>query len=186
MFVLGTSLTVQPFASLIDRVPESCPRVLFNLESVGEASARGLSRLVMSGGASEGFDFDGRTGRQQGIRDVRFIGTSDEGVRELCRALGWERELDELYERETSALDVEAAVERAELEASGQAEQAAALETSKDGVAQAVGDAADKAASDKRVENDDDRDVDELTKDVEKVRLDTVEPEAKPVPKPGL
>jgi NAD-dependent deacetylase sirtuin 2 len=34
LIVLGTSLQVQPFASLIDRVPVSCPRLLINREQV--------------------------------------------------------------------------------------------------------------------------------------------------------
>jgi NAD-dependent deacetylase sirtuin 2 len=29
---MGTSLVVQPFASLIDRVPKECPRLLLNRE----------------------------------------------------------------------------------------------------------------------------------------------------------
>jgi NAD-dependent SIR2 family protein deacetylase len=34
LIVLGTSLQVQPFASLIDRVPNDCPRLLINREQV--------------------------------------------------------------------------------------------------------------------------------------------------------
>jgi len=36
LIVMGTSLKVQPFASLIDRVPNSCVRLLINNEAVGE------------------------------------------------------------------------------------------------------------------------------------------------------
>ncbi|KAG2338283.1 DHS-like NAD/FAD-binding domain-containing protein [Suillus weaverae] len=35
LIVLGTSLTVHPFASLVDLVPSDCPRVLINLDEVG-------------------------------------------------------------------------------------------------------------------------------------------------------
>merc|ERR1712013_174304 len=35
LIVLGTSLVVQPFASLIDRVGPHCPRLLINMEKLG-------------------------------------------------------------------------------------------------------------------------------------------------------
>ena len=38
LLCMGTSLTVQPFASLIDRVGESVPRLLINNEAVGKGS----------------------------------------------------------------------------------------------------------------------------------------------------
>eukprot|EP00878_Enallax_costatus_P000427 GHUV01000518.1.p1 GENE.GHUV01000518.1~~GHUV01000518.1.p1 ORF type:complete len:441 (+),score=166.21 GHUV01000518.1:233-1555(+) len=36
LIVMGTSLVVQPFASMIDAVPESTPRLLINMNKVGE------------------------------------------------------------------------------------------------------------------------------------------------------
>lgn len=39
LIVMGTSLQVQPFASLIDMVPDHTPRLLINLEKCGEVSA---------------------------------------------------------------------------------------------------------------------------------------------------
>jgi len=41
LVVMGTSLTVQPFASLIERVGKNCPRVLINMHSAGEADGTG-------------------------------------------------------------------------------------------------------------------------------------------------
>ncbi|SDA04700.1 BZ3501_MvSof-1269-A2-R1_Chr3-1g05180 [Microbotryum saponariae] len=79
LIVLGTSLSVQPFASLMNRVPSQTPRLLINLESVGELSPHS-SRFL--GSRPDGFDFE----------DV------DEGVLELVKELGWERELEELRE----------------------------------------------------------------------------------------
>ena len=35
---MGTSLTVQPFASLVDRVGDDVPRLLINNEPVGKGS----------------------------------------------------------------------------------------------------------------------------------------------------
>ncbi|XP_013142158.1 PREDICTED: NAD-dependent protein deacetylase sirtuin-2-like, partial [Papilio polytes] len=38
LIIMGSSLEVQPFASLIDMVPEWCPRLLINREKAGERS----------------------------------------------------------------------------------------------------------------------------------------------------
>ena len=71
VIVLGTSLTVHPFASLAGRVDESCPRVLINIERVG--------------------DFGHRK------RDVVLLGKCDEIIKELCAKLGWEEELEKAW-----------------------------------------------------------------------------------------
>ncbi|KAI0648137.1 DHS-like NAD/FAD-binding domain-containing protein [Trametes meyenii] len=68
LIVIGTSLTVHPFASLTSLVPESCPRVLINMDPAGDIGTR--------------------------PDDVLLIGRCDEIVRELARELGWEEELD--------------------------------------------------------------------------------------------
>jgi hypothetical protein len=103
LITIGTSLKVQPFASLIERVPDDCPRVLINLESVGAIGE--VDDDSDDGGVSlryrdEGFDFDGlaRGGREY-ARDVRWLGEADKGIVALAKALGWEDELQELYER---------------------------------------------------------------------------------------
>ena len=88
---MGTSLTVGPFNTLLHRVPASCPRLLINLEKVGESSQPW----------EKGFDFDGSGGDGGIRRDVAWLGHSDEGVEELCRVVreGWGEELRELRER---------------------------------------------------------------------------------------
>ncbi|KAF7422504.1 Sir2 histone deacetylase Hst2 [Pleurotus ostreatus] len=72
LIVLGTSLTVRPFASLAGMVEKDCPRVLINLERVG--------------------DFGSRS------NDVILLGKCDEVVRDLAKALGWEEELERAWE----------------------------------------------------------------------------------------
>ncbi|CCM03508.1 uncharacterized protein FIBRA_05642 [Fibroporia radiculosa] len=80
LFVIGTSLTVQPFASLATLVPDHCPRVLINLDAVGDLGSRG--------------------------DDVLCLGKCDEVVRDLCKALGWEAELDAAWKAtENSVVD---------------------------------------------------------------------------------
>lgn len=68
---MGTSLTVHPFASLADRAPATCPRILINLDRVGSFGSR--------------------------ADDVVLLGKCDEVVRNLCKELGWEDELVKLW-----------------------------------------------------------------------------------------
>jgi len=86
LIILGTSLVVQPFASLIDRVNKDCPRLLINMEKAGVAS-----RLdqIMSGGGLQ-VDNPGN------YRDVAWLGDCDQGCKELAKGLGWEEELEML------------------------------------------------------------------------------------------
>ncbi|KAJ6466859.1 DHS-like NAD/FAD-binding domain-containing protein [Mycena sanguinolenta] len=76
LIVVGTSLAVPPFAFLADMVPKSCPRIVFNQESVW-----------------------GIGGREN---DAQVLGDCDETVRRLAQLIGgdWEAELDALW-RET-------------------------------------------------------------------------------------
>lgn len=69
--VLGTSLCVQPFASLPSFCKEGVPRVLINMERVGGLGSR--------------------------PDDVLCLGDCDEGVRKFAEALGWLDELEALW-----------------------------------------------------------------------------------------
>ena len=68
--VMGTSLTVQPFASLPDFCSQGVPRVLINKERVSTFGTR--------------------------ADDVLLLGDCDEEVRRLASALGWLEELEAL------------------------------------------------------------------------------------------
>jgi NAD-dependent histone deacetylase SIR2 len=81
LIVMGTSLTVQPFASLAQRVDDSCPRVLINLDRVG--------------------DFGSRSD------DVVLLGKCDDIVRDLCKELGWEDELIKLWHETEDTIEKE-------------------------------------------------------------------------------
>jgi len=78
---MGTSLTIYPFAQLPTLVDDKCPRVLINLEHVGNFSSR--------------------------EDDVLLLGKCDEKVRELCQELGWEKELYELWKETEGSLEVD-------------------------------------------------------------------------------
>ncbi|KAJ2493437.1 NAD-dependent protein deacetylase sirtuin-2 [Coemansia sp. RSA 2050] len=89
LIVMGTSLLVQPFASIIDRVGPHVPRLLINRMRVGESKAPGA-----------GFDFDGRFSFSQSPhRDAFVVGDSDEACALFAGHLGW---LDELVELRAS------------------------------------------------------------------------------------
>ena len=70
---MGTSLSVQPFASLPQRCQDEIPRLLINLEQVGGLGSR--------------------------PNDVVMISKCDAGVRQLAAALSWEQELEDLWSR---------------------------------------------------------------------------------------
>ncbi|KAK7915064.1 hypothetical protein PG985_012767 [Apiospora marii] len=71
VLILGTSLTVHPFASLPDMAFEQTPRVLFNKERVGTLGHR--------------------------ADDVICLGDCDSGIRKLADELGWRDELERLW-----------------------------------------------------------------------------------------
>ncbi|KAF5687972.1 NAD-dependent histone deacetylase SIR2 [Fusarium circinatum] len=71
VLVVGTSLSVYPFAALPGMAQEGKPRVLFNMESVGQIGTRS--------------------------DDVMELGDCDAGIRKLADALGWRDELEKLW-----------------------------------------------------------------------------------------
>ncbi|ETS78414.1 NAD-dependent protein deacetylase hst2-1 [Pestalotiopsis fici W106-1] len=71
MLVLGTSLTVHPFASLPMMAMEGVPRVLFNKERVGDMGTR--------------------------ADDVICLSDCDSGIRQLAEELGWAEELSSMW-----------------------------------------------------------------------------------------
>ena len=85
--VLGTSLKVHPFASLVGMVPRDVPRLLINREEVG---TQGQPLIEMLGFIDDrAFDFNEDTR----YRDAHFLGDCDEGTRQLAQQLddvsGW-------------------------------------------------------------------------------------------------
>ena len=79
LLVIGTSLQVQPFASLTYFVPRSCPRVLINLEEAGDLGTR--------------------------QDDVLLLGKCDDIIKELAKELGWLKELKATWAETRTSLD---------------------------------------------------------------------------------
>ncbi|XP_053979362.1 NAD-dependent protein deacetylase sirtuin-2 isoform X1 [Hylaeus volcanicus] len=100
LIIMGSSLVVQPFASLVDRVRPNCPRLLINKEKVGMQDR--LSRLL---GLRHGLVFDTRS--SHGGRDVAWLGECDTGCQLLAEKLGWGDELTNLIKKEHERLDAE-------------------------------------------------------------------------------
>ncbi|KAF3429804.1 hypothetical protein E2986_05601 [Frieseomelitta varia] len=100
LIIMGSSLVVQPFASLVDRVRPNCPRLLINKEKVGMQDR--LSRLL---GLRHGLIFDTRS--SHGGRDVAWLGDCDTGCQLLAEKLGWGDELKELIKKEHERLSAE-------------------------------------------------------------------------------
>ncbi|ORX85706.1 DHS-like NAD/FAD-binding domain-containing protein [Anaeromyces robustus] len=91
LLILGTSLKVYPFASIIKSVSKKIPRCLINntLPEIFE------SELLCDSSSTE-YIFSGN----QYKRDVLYLGDCDKGCIELAQALGWEDELMEIYNNE--------------------------------------------------------------------------------------
>ncbi|KAM8853567.1 NAD-dependent protein deacetylase sirtuin-2 [Synchiropus picturatus] len=98
LIIMGTSLQVQPFASLVSRVSRSCPRLLINLEKSGETGSF-MGMLGLGGG----MDFDS----DKAYRDVAQLGPCDDGCLALAELLGWKDELEELVKQEHQRIDKE-------------------------------------------------------------------------------
>ncbi|GAA5881980.1 hypothetical protein JCM16303_003494 [Sporobolomyces ruberrimus] len=163
LIVMGTSLSVGPFNTLLHRVSPRCPRVLINRELVGEATDPWDQGFKFSSDDEEWEEEeDGGIGREGGDRrDFFWQGESDRAVEELCRFVGegWEEELKELRRRGWEALGGGGSSGR-EQEDVGE---------KKENVLEEVGKGVESEGGEKKER---DGGVEELTKGVGKVDLD--------------
>ena len=98
--MIGTSLQVQPFSLLPHRVPDRVPRVLINREAVGPFEALDSDGKGMNAYFARITGIDG--GRPG---DLFWKGDADDGVRELCEALGWGDKLERAIEQGRTELN---------------------------------------------------------------------------------
>jgi len=98
LIVMGTSLTVNPFAALIDMVRDETPRLLINRERAGERRREMDLIAMLRGHSPGGFVFG-----EGNYRDALFLGDCDAGVRHLASLLGWHGELKQLIDNQPSA-----------------------------------------------------------------------------------
>ncbi|GCB79647.1 hypothetical protein scyTo_0016991 [Scyliorhinus torazame] len=98
LIIMGTSLQVQPFASLASRVSDTTPRLLINKE----ITRQGDPVMALLGlGAS--LDFDS----EKAYRDVAYVGSCDDGCLALADLLGWKEELEDIVKKEHALIDGE-------------------------------------------------------------------------------
>ncbi|CAF3150915.1 unnamed protein product [Rotaria socialis] len=92
LIIIGTSLAVAPFNGLISRVNKNCPRLLINMEEVGQVNPfwNPFGSALM---------FNSPTNR----RDVFHKSSCDEGVVELAKLLGWERDFKKFLKIESGS-----------------------------------------------------------------------------------
>ena len=99
LIVIGTSLTVAPFSSVIYKVPKNCPRLLINRELVGTyqeelAYVSQEDKLIdISPNASSGLL---KCNHVLNTRDIWLGGDIQENVAKLIEALGWAQEWKDL------------------------------------------------------------------------------------------
>jgi NAD+-dependent protein deacetylase SIR2 len=79
--IMGTSLSVHPFAGLPQCCSDGVPRLLINQEQVGTIGSRS--------------------------DDVLLLGDCDDGVRRLATSCGWLEELEELWKQTAPTKDAE-------------------------------------------------------------------------------
>ncbi|XP_077297827.1 NAD-dependent protein deacetylase Sirt2-like [Arctopsyche grandis] len=109
LIIMGSSLEVQPFASLVDRVPAWCPRLLINRELVGcEGRASLLANLTELPGLESLFRLIGglQCESPDNIRDVAFLGNCDDQVLAIAEKLGWGDDLRQMIKMEHDRLDI--------------------------------------------------------------------------------
>ncbi|KAL1461947.1 hypothetical protein WDU94_013809 [Cyamophila willieti] len=108
LIILGTSLVVQPFCSLVDNAPDDCPRLLINKEKVGVGTTDRM--MIELGLTPEGLGFDNKNN----VRDVFLEGDCDSGCYRLADMLGWGDELRQLIKSEHARLDAEMKADKEE------------------------------------------------------------------------
>ncbi|XP_017035669.1 NAD-dependent protein deacetylase Sirt2 [Drosophila kikkawai] len=96
LIIMGTSLEVQPFASLVQRPGPRCVRLLINRDAVGQASF-----VPWMDPHERSLLYN----KSNNTRDVAFLGDCDAGVLALAKALGWEDELQKLITNEKRKLN---------------------------------------------------------------------------------
>ncbi|CAE8721759.1 unnamed protein product, partial [Polarella glacialis] len=91
LIVLGTSLIVEPFASLVGLASRSAPRLLVNLDTAGTCDQ-------LPGGFRFHFQEEGKN-----WRDAWYQGHCNTGCQELAACLGWGADLQALLESKGEA-----------------------------------------------------------------------------------
>lgn len=98
LIIIGSSLTVMPFANLVQKVPAHCPRLLINKTKSGH-DLPFLLRMFRPG---DGLLYD----KKGNTRDVAYIGDCDEACMKLAKLLGWDGELLQVAKKNNQQLEL--------------------------------------------------------------------------------
>ena len=108
LIVLGTSLSVAPFASLVNLVSSNTPRLLINMELVGDfcidldkhdsVSLESKNTCKESEGQDSPGTSDEETEEEESLkitryRDACYLGDVQAGIQQLVELLGWTEDL---------------------------------------------------------------------------------------------
>lgn len=96
LLILGSSLTVEPVASLVTSLGLDVPRLVISRTRVEvKASGAGAGDALLMGAGGSGLADDRSLHFGEGNhRNVEWLGDCDDGVRALARLLGWEDDLE--------------------------------------------------------------------------------------------
>lgn len=99
LIIIGSSLSVMPFAQLVQKVPPRCPRLLINKTKSGHC----IPAIFRIFKPSTGLMYD----HKGNVRDVAYLSDCDEACRKLADLLGWSEELLETAERRRKEIEDE-------------------------------------------------------------------------------
>lgn len=102
LIIIGSSLTVMPFAQLVQKVPSNCPRLLINKTKSGHS----IPTILRIFRPSTGLMYD----RKGNVRDVAYLGDCDEACLKLATLLDWNDQLIGLAQEQQTELDKRANV----------------------------------------------------------------------------
>jgi len=96
VFVMGTSLSVEPFASLVQKTPAAVPRLVVNRHIPFVMQRRPWELLTPSV----------FTNRRPLRKDASILGECDDSILQLVREIGWEAKISELQKHVESTIDL--------------------------------------------------------------------------------
>lgn len=97
LIIIGSSLTVMPFAQLVQKVPPECPRLLINKTKSGH----NIPAILRIFSPTTGLMYD----RRGNIRDVAYIGDCDEAILKFATLINWNEQLMSMAQERNTQLE---------------------------------------------------------------------------------
>jgi NAD+-dependent protein deacetylase sirtuin 2 len=103
LIVLGTSLQVYPVAGIVDLVKPDIPRILINRDCVHRANYLGKLSKGTFEISTDGFWFGKKELEKHNYRDIFVQGDCDDVIKDICKELKWDEELNKLLNNKTKS-----------------------------------------------------------------------------------